>query len=162
GRSYEAAYDLPRAAQCYIKANNKSKAAAVYEKSGDYRKAAELYYEDGDMDASAAALERSGDVIGAAQLFIQRNDHRKAGQLLAQVQPNDPRFLHAVSLLSEVFVRLERRDLAIQRLAAAVPRGAPIRDQFTAELAYRLGKLLWEGGQNDQARQAFELVRAFN
>jgi hypothetical protein len=82
--------------------------------------------------------------------------------MLAQVQPNDPRFLQAVGLLSEVFIRLERHDLAIQRLAAAVPRGSPIRDQLTAELAYRLGKLLWEQGQNDQARQAFELVRAFS
>ncbi|MCK6547261.1 cyclic nucleotide-binding domain-containing protein [Myxococcota bacterium] len=162
GRSHEAAYEYSRAAACYIKASDKPRAAAVYEKSGDYRKAAELYYEANDLDSAAAALEKTGDTIGAAQLFIQRNDLRRAAQLLAQVQATDARYLHAVGLLSDVLVRMNRRDLAIQRLALAVPRGAPIRDSYTAELAYRLGKLLWEQGQNDQARQAFEQVAALN
>jgi tetratricopeptide (TPR) repeat protein len=162
GRSHEAAYEHSRAAACYLKASDKPRAAAVYEKAGDYRKAAELYYEANDLDSAAAALEKTGDTIGAAQLFIQRNELRRAAQLLAQVQATDPRSLHAVGLLSDVLVRMNRRDLAIQRLAVAVPRGAPIRDSYTAELAYRLGKLLWEQGQNDQARQAFEQLSAFN
>lgn len=162
GKSYEAAYELPRAAACYLKGNDKSRAAAVFEKSGDYRKAAELYYEANDVDASAAALERGGDQIGAAQLFLKKKDQRKAAQLLAQVQPDEPRFMQAVAMLSDVMIQLGRTDLAAQRLAAAVPRGQPIRDEMTAELAYRLGRLLMNAGQIDQARQAFELVYGFN
>lgn len=162
GKSYEAAYELPRAAACYLKGNDKSRAAAVFEKSGDYRKAAELYYEANDVDASAAALERGGDQIGAAQLFLKKKDQRKAAQLLAQVQPDEPRFMQAVAMLSDVMIQLGRTDLAAQRLAAAVPRGQPIRDEMTAELAYRLGRLMVNAGQTEQARQAFELVYAFN
>jgi tetratricopeptide (TPR) repeat protein len=162
GKSYEASYDYPRAAQCYLKANNKQKAAAVIEKAGDLRRAAELYYEDGDIDASAAALERAGDLLGAAQLMIGKKDLRKAAQILGQVPANDPRYLQAVHLLSEVLVRLDRRDLAIQRLASVVPRGAPIKDNATAELAYRMGRLLWETNHLDAARQVLDSVRAFS
>lgn len=162
GKSHEASYDLSRAAACYMKAGNKAKAAAVYEKSGDYRKAAELYYESNDVDASAASLERGGDLIGASQLFLKKNDQRKAAQLLAQVQPDDPRFQQAVAKLAEVMVEMGRTDLAIQRLATAVPRGQPIRDEVSAELAYRFGNLLLNSGQAGQARQAFELVSGFN
>jgi tetratricopeptide (TPR) repeat protein len=162
GRSYEAAYDNARAAQCYLKGDDKERAAAVIEKSGDYRKAAEMYYASGDLLASAAALERGGDIIGAAQLAIRTNDMRRAAQLLATVQQNDPRFLQAVGLLSDVLVKLDRRDLAIQRLAAVVPRGSRIQDKFTVELAYRLGRLMWEAGQPEQAKHAFEQVRTFD
>jgi tetratricopeptide (TPR) repeat protein len=162
GRSHEAAYELGRAAMCYMKGNDKARAAAVFEKGGDHRKAAEIYYEAGDIDASAAALERSGDPIGAAQLYIRKNDRKRAAQILAQIHQNDPRFIHAVGLLSEVLVKLDRRDLAIQRLAAVVPRGGKIADKMIAELAYRLGRLMWEAGQPEQARQAFELVRGFD
>jgi tetratricopeptide (TPR) repeat protein len=162
GRSYEASYDLPRAAACYLKAGNKAKAAAVIEKSGDYRKAAELYYEANDVDASAAALERGGDLVGAAQLFLKNKDQKKAAALLAQVQPSDPLFLQATAVLSDVMIQMTRPDLAAQRLASAVPRGQPIRDNMTAELAYRLGRLMFEMGQSEQARQAFELVYAYN
>lgn len=161
GKSYEAAYELARAAHCYLKANDKKRAAAVLEKSGEHRRAAELYFENDDLEASAAALERSGDAIGASKIFIKKGDLRRAAQLLAQVHPNDPYFLHAVGLLSEVLVQLNRRELAIQRLAAVVPRGQRINDEIMAELAYRLGRLMWEAGQTEQARQAFEQVQAY-
>jgi hypothetical protein len=37
-----------------------------------------------------------------------------------------------------------------------------IVDKMMAELAYRLGRLMWEAGQNDQARRAFELVSSWD
>jgi tetratricopeptide (TPR) repeat protein len=134
----------------------------MYEKAGQARKAAEIYYAAGKLKESADALEKAGDLVGAGQLAIRMEDHSRAAHLLAQVPQNDPRFVQATGLLSEVLVKLNRRDLATQRLAAAVPPGSIVSDKMTAELAYRLGRLMWEAGQNDQARRAFELVNAWD
>jgi tetratricopeptide (TPR) repeat protein len=162
GRAYAAAYEFEKAAECYTKANDSVRAAGMYEKAGQARKAAELYYAAGKLKDSAAALEKAGDVLGAGQLAMRLEDHARAAHLLAQVQPNDPRFIQATGLLSEVLVKLNRRDLAVQRLAAAMPPGTPVVDKMTAELAYRLGRLMWEAGQLDQARRAFELVASWD
>jgi tetratricopeptide (TPR) repeat protein len=161
-RAYAAAYEFPKAAECYTKANDSVRAASMYEKAGQARKAAEIYYAAGKLKESADALEKAGDLVGAGQLAIRMEDHSRAAHLLAQVPQNDPRFVQATGLLSEVLVKLNRRDLATQRLAAAVPPGSIVSDKMTAELAYRLGRLMWEAGQNDQARRAFELVNAWD
>ncbi len=162
GRAYAAAYDFAQAAECYSKANDPVRAANMYEKAGEVRKAAELYYGAGKLSEAADALEKSGDLIGGAQLVMRLEDYRRAAHLLAQVQATDARFIQATGLLSEVLVKLDRRDLAIQRLAAALPPGTPVVDKMTAELAYRLGRLMWEAGQPEQAGRAFELVSSWD
>lgn len=162
GRSYAAAYAFDKAAECYVKAGDKARAAKMYEKSGQHRKAAELYYQSNQLEPATDALEKAGDFMGAGQLAMRTGDQNRAAHLLALVQPNDPRFIQATGLLSEVLVKLNRRDLAAQRLAAVLPPGAAVKDKMTAEIAYRLGRLLWEAGQAEQARSAFELVKAWD
>lgn len=161
-KAYAASDRHEKAAECHLKLGEKEKAAKLFERGGQARKAAEIYYEMGKLPESAAALEAAGDVMGAGQLFHKAGDHRRATQLLAQVQPKDPRFVQAVGLLGEALVKLGRRDLALQRLAAALPRGKPVADPLTAELAYRLGRLALEEGHVDQARAALEMVRIYN
>lgn len=161
-KAYAASDRHEKAAECHLKLGEKEKAAKLFERCGQVRKAAEIYYEMGKLPESAAALEAAGDVMGAGQLFHKAGDHRRATQLLAQVQPKDPRYVQAVGLLGEALVKLGRRDLALQRLAAALPRGKPVADPLTAELAYRLGRLALEEGHVDQARAALDMVRVYN
>ncbi len=162
GRSFAANYDYQKAASCYIKAGDKPRAAKLLEKGGDYRKAAELFYEIKDLDAAAAALEAANDPMGAGQLFARVGDHRRAAHLLTRVPSNHPRYIHAVGLLSESLVKLGRKDLAMQRLGAVLPPGSKVNDKLTAEIGYRLGRLLWEAGELAQARRALELVAAWD
>lgn len=162
GRSYAAAYAFDRAAECYLKAGEQARAAKMFEKAGHHRKAAELYYQSNQLEPATDALEKAGDALGAGQLAMRTGDLNRAAHLLAQVPQNDPRFIQATGLLSEVLVKLDRRDLAAQRLAAALPPGTVVKDKMTAEIAYRLGRLLWEAGRGDQARQAFELVTGYD
>jgi hypothetical protein len=161
-RAHAAAYEFDKAAECYTKANDSLRAAGMYEKAGQVRKAAELYYAAGKLPEAAAALEKSGDMLGAGQLALRLEDHARAAHLLAQIHPNDPRFIQATGLLSEALVKLNRRDLAVQRLATALPPGTPVVDKMTGEIAYRLGRLMWEAGQLEQARHAFELVSSWD
>jgi tetratricopeptide (TPR) repeat protein len=161
-RSYAASYDWTNAADAFIEAGDKLKAAKAFEKAGNLRRAAELYYDAGKLEASADALEKAGDLLGAGMLIMRTEDWSRAAHLLSHVDPADPRFIQATGLLSEVLIKLNRRDLAVQRLAAALPPGTPVVDKMTAEIAYRLGRLSWEAGQVDHARQAFELVAAWD
>lgn len=161
-KAYEASMVWDRAAACYQKAGNKAKAAAMLQKAGDPRRAAELYFESNDAGAAAQALEAAGDHLGAAQLSIRSGDKKRAAQQLAQVPPNDPQYPRAVALLAEVLVDLGRRDLAIQRLASAIPRDRKIKDPATAELAYKAGLLLAASGKAAEAATAFEMVRLYN
>jgi len=159
-KAYAASYDYERAGKCLSKKGDPFGAAQMLEKAGKLREAAELYFKNGRAVEAAAVLEKAGDPFGAGQLFAQAKEDHRAAQTLAQIPPQHPRFVHAVGLLSEVLVRMGRRDLAAQRLAAALPKGG-VSDKLTAELAYRLGRLMWESGQGDQARRAFEMVVAF-
>lgn len=161
-RAYAASYEWDKAATCHAKNGDTKKAAAMYSKAGDHRKAAEILYKAKDYVASADALAKSGDTFGAGQLFIRAGEDERAANILSQVAANHPQFIPAVGLLSEVLVKLGRRDLAAQRLAMALPRGQPVTTKMTAEIAYRLGRLMWEQGQGGQAKQAFELVLAFD
>ena len=161
-KAFAAAHNWPKAAQCAGKTGDPMQAAKMYEKGGEARRAAELYYEANRLPEAAAALEIAQDLVGAGQLFLRAGDHRRAVHVLARVNMRDPRFLQAIGMLSEAFVAMNRRDLAIQRLASVVHRGQAIRDGTHAELAYRLGHLMLEEGQRAQARTAFEQVRAFD
>lgn len=160
-KAYAASYDYKNAGQCLSKKGDALGAAQMFEKGGDHRQAAEIYYKEKRLGEAAAALEKAGDAFGAGQLFIQAKDDARAAQMLAQVPAQHPRGVHAVGLLSEVLVRMGRRDLAAQRLGAALPPGG-VRDKLVAELAYRLGRLMWEGGEAAQAKRAFEMVAAFD
>jgi tetratricopeptide (TPR) repeat protein len=161
-KAYAACYQYAKAGECLLKKGDKLGAARALEKAGEHRRAAELYFKEQKLTDAAAALEKSGDLLGAGQLFMQAGDEQRAAQTLAQVPAGDARFVHAVGLLSEVLVKMGRRDLAAQRLAAALPAGQPVQDKLQAELAYRLGRLMWEAGKADQARVAFGLVSAFD
>lgn len=161
-KAHAAAYNFEAAGECFLKKEDRLQAAQMFEKAGQARRAAEMYYEAKRMPEAAAALEKAGDLLGASQIYIRIGEDNRAAQALSQVQSNDRRFIQAVGLLSEVLVRLGRRDLALQRLAAVLNPGQPIRDKWTAELGYRLGRLLASEGNPDQARQAFQMVQAFD
>ncbi len=161
-RAYAASDAWEKAAACHARAGDDKKAASMFAKAGDHRKAAEILYKAKDYSAAADALAKSGDPVGAGQLFMRAGDDEGAARALSQVPSNHPQFVQAVGLLSEVLVKLNRRDLAAQRLAMALPRGQAIQSKMMAEIAYRLGRLMWEQGQVDHARHAFELVLAFD
>lgn len=161
-KAYEASLVWDKAAACFLKAGNKQKAAAMLQKAGDPRRAAELFFESNDPGAAAQALEAAGDKLGAAQLVLRSGDKKKAAQLLAQVLPGDPAYLQAAAVLADVLVDLGRRDLAIQVLAKAMPRDRKIKDNATAELAYKAGLLLAANSQPTEAATAFEMVRVFD
>lgn len=162
GRAYGAAHNWTKAAECVQKTGERVRAAQMYLKGGVARKAAELFYESNRLPEAAEALEMSQDLVGSGQLFMRAGDPKRAADVLSRVTMQDPRFLQAVGMLSEVLVSLNRRDLAIQRLAAVVRQGQVINDVAHAELAYRLGRLMIDEGQPAQARMAFEKVHAFD
>ncbi len=162
GRSYAASYDYARAADCYLRAEDKKSAAAMFEKAELPRRAAELYYEAGVLGASARALEKSGDPMGAGQIYLEMGDDKRAAELLAKVPSEDTRYLQSVGLLAEVLVRLDQRELARQTLDAVVPKGRDIHDELAAELTYRFGRLCWEAGDVEDARAAFSLLSAWD
>jgi hypothetical protein len=89
---------------------------------------------------------------------MRAGDDQRAASMLSQIPSNHPQFVQAVGLLSELLVKLGRRDLAAQRLASALSPGQPIKNKMEAEVAYRLGRLLWEQGSEVPAKRAFELV----
>ncbi|MCB9650774.1 MAG: cyclic nucleotide-binding domain-containing protein [Deltaproteobacteria bacterium] len=161
-KAHAASYQYAKAGECLVKKGDKLGAARMLEKAGEHRRAAEIYFKEKRVREAAGALEKAGDPVGAGQLFIQASEDQRAAQVLAQVAPGEPRFIHAVGLLSEVLVRMGRRDLAAQRLAAALPSGQQLQDKLQAELAYRLGRLMWEGGKAEQARTAFNLVAGYD
>lgn len=161
-KAHAASYDYKAAGRCLTKKGDMYGAAQMLEKAGELRPAAELYYREKRIPEAAAALEKAGDPLGAGQLFAQAQEDARAAQVLAQIGPQHPRFVHAVGLLSEVLVRMGRRDLAAQRIAAALPSTGVVQDKPSAELAYRLGRLMWEAGQGAQAKRAFEIVAAFD
>ncbi|CAN0562240.1 unnamed protein product, partial [Laminaria digitata] len=160
-KAYAASYDYKNAGMCLSKKGDQVGAAQMYEKGGEHRQAAEIYYREKRLGDAAGALEKAGDAFAAGQLFMQAKDDHRAAQMLSQVGPQHPRYVHAVGLLSEVLVRMGRRDLAVQRLGAALPAGG-IKDKLVAELGYRLGRLMWEAGEGAQAQRAFQLVAAFD
>ncbi len=161
-RAYAASYKWDKAAACHLNAGDQKKAASMFAKLGDHRKAAEILFKAKDFTSAADQLAKSGDSVGAGQLFMRAGDDEGAARALSQVPSNHPQFVQAVGLLSEVLVKLGRRDLAAQRLAMALPRGQPLQSKMMAEIAYRLGRLMWEQNQVDHARHAFELVLAFD
>jgi CRP/FNR family cyclic AMP-dependent transcriptional regulator len=160
-KAFAASYDYKSAGKCLVQKGDPVGAAQMYEKAGEHRQAAELYYREKRIAESAIALEKAGDAFAAGQLFMQAKDDNRAAELLAKVPNSHPRYVHAAGILSEVLVRLGRRDLAAQRLGAALGGGA-IKDPLRAELAYRLGRLMWEAGDGPQAKRAFEMVAVFN
>jgi len=160
-KAYAASYDYKNAGMCLSKKGDQVGAAQMYEKGGEHRQAAEIYYREKRLGDAAGALEKAGDAFAAGQLFMQAKDDHRAAQMLSQVGPQHPRYVHAVGLLSEVLVRMGRRDLAVQRLGAALPAGG-VKDKLVAELAYRLGRLMWEAGEGAQAQRAFQMVGAFD
>ena len=161
-KAYGAAHEWAKAAACAQKTGDRLRAAEMYQKGGELRRAAELYYEAERFSEAAEALELAGDLVGAGQLFVRANQAQRAIQALGRVTAQDARFMPAVGLLADLLVQVERRDLAIHRLAAVAPLGRPVRDASHAELAYRLGLLMAEEGQYDRARQAFEQVFTFD
>lgn len=161
-RAYEAALEWPKAAECHLRVGAKDRAAAMLQKAGDHRRAAELYFESGDLASAASVLAGAGDFLGAARLSLRAGDKKRAAQELAQVPPSDASYPQALSELADLLVELGRRDLAIQRLLAAVPRDRRVRDAGQAELAYRLGVTLGAAGRPAEAAAAFEMVRAWN
>ncbi|MEL7371121.1 MAG: cyclic nucleotide-binding domain-containing protein, partial [Myxococcota bacterium] len=161
-RAHAAAYDWGKAAECMKKGGDPVRAAEMLAKGGQPKRAAELYYEAKRLPEAAAALEMAQDFIGAGQLFVRAGNPQRAAQALSRVAMQDPRYMQSLALLSEVLVGLNRRDLAIQRLATAVGQMPKIGTADEAEVAFRLGMLQADEGREGPARIAFERVRAFD
>jgi tetratricopeptide (TPR) repeat protein len=161
-KAHEASMQWQKAASCYTKAGDKAKAAAMTQKAGDPRRAAEMFFDANDAHAATGALEAANDYLGAAQLSIRAGDKKRAAQQLAQVPPTDKNYAQATGMLADILAELGRKDLAIQRLAAAMPRDRKIKDAVTADLAYKAGTLLESNGQATEAATAYEMVRVFN
>lgn len=161
-RAYEAALQWGKAAECHLRTGAKDRAAAMLQKAGDHRRAAELYFEAGDLASAASVLASTGDYLGAARLSLRAGDKKRAAQELAQVPPSDAGYGTALAELSDLLVELGRRDLAIQRLLAAVPRDRKIRDASQGELAYKLGLVLSAAGRPAEAAAALEMVKQWN
>ena len=146
----------------HLKGGAKDRAAAMFEKSGDPRRAAELYYQAGDMNAAAAALAGAGDHLGAARLALRAGDKKRAAQELAMVPPTEPTYMTALSELADILSELGRRDLAIQRLVAAIPRDRKIVDPAQGEITYKLAVMLAAAGRTSEAKLAFDMLRVWN
>ncbi|MEM7677594.1 MAG: cyclic nucleotide-binding domain-containing protein, partial [Myxococcota bacterium] len=161
-RAHAAAYDWIKAAECMKKGGDPIRAAEMLTKGGQPRLAAQLYYEANRLPEAAAALEAAQDFAGAGQLFVRAKNLQRAAQALSRVGMQDPRYLTSLAQLSEVLAGLNRRDLAIQRLAAALTQMPTIDGAEQAEIAFRLGVLQAEEGHVNAARVAFERVRVFD
>lgn len=161
-KAYEAAMAWDKAADCYGRTGNKERAAAMLIKAGQPRRAAEIYFDGGDFAQAAAAMEAAGDLVAAAKLSLRAGDQRRAAQQLMNVPATDGSFLEAQADLADLLVDMGRRDVAIQRLVAALPRERKIRDASSAEVAYKLGLLLTAAGRVPEAQAALQMVRAFN
>ncbi|MCC7381263.1 MAG: cyclic nucleotide-binding domain-containing protein [Deltaproteobacteria bacterium] len=161
-RAHEGAMAWDRAASCYLASGEKDRAAAMWSKAGEHRRASELFLELGDWSSACDALAEAADFFGAAKIAHNMGDKNRAMNLLAQVPPRDPGFALAASLLADVLVELDRRDLAIQRLYAVLPRDRQVRDRGSAELAYKLASLLADAGRPADARSTFAMVQSFD
>ena len=156
------ARDYRRAAVACEAMGELGPAAKAYEAAMAWDKAAEIYFDAGDFPQASAALEAAGDLVAAAKLSMRAGDQRRAAQQLMNVPATDGSFLEAQADLADLLVDMGRRDVAIQRLVAALPRERKIRDASGAEVAYKLGVLLTAAGRVPEAQAALQMVRAFN
>ena len=101
-KAYAAAHHWTKAAECIHKTGDAVRAARMYQQGGEARRAAELYYEANRLPEAAEALEVSGDLVGAGQMFVRAKDKARAAHVLSRVGIQEPRFLQAVGLLTEL------------------------------------------------------------
>ena len=161
-RAHAAAFQFAQAAECCLKANDTKQAALEFQKAGLYDRAAQLFLQRDEPIGAAQAYESGGDYLIAAHLYAQANEPHRAANVLARVPASDTAYGEALSRLADLLVGLGRSDLALQRLAVALPPDRIVREPSEAQIVYRYGLLLEAEERMDEAINAHRMVAGFD
>ncbi|HEY7820646.1 MAG TPA: serine/threonine-protein kinase, partial [Vicinamibacteria bacterium] len=135
-----------QAANVYLRAHDKIKAAALFERGGDFEQAAQLYEESGNQSKASALYEQSHRYYEAGKIAHSLGDADRAIQLLQQVDGSHEQYDSATLILSQLFVQKNLPALAVDKLKRLI--GEQQISAANIDHFYNLG-LAYEKLEND-------------
>ena len=154
---FEQAEAWLKAAEAHREDGATLRAGECYERALDYERAIECYRQAKAIDRWLTALERCGLVFEAAKLAIEHDQRPRAIRLLQRVEPTDPDFREACSLLAEAFETEGHYDLAAAKLDEFIATFRPAH--ATSEPYSRLAELWEQAGHLERALDVLEDLR---
>lgn len=159
-RLLEENYELQRAAEFYVRANQLPKAASLLERVGDFSRAAELFSRLKNYLRAAENLERAERFFEAGQLYGAAQRWDKVVEVLQKVPSTDPEYVRAARLLGTVLERSGNTPMAMG-IYGEVVRSRRI-DSQTVDLHLRLAQLCAAQGLREDSRRLLDGVLAFD
>jgi serine/threonine-protein kinase len=146
------------AANVYVRAGLKDKAAVAYERGNDYENAARFYEESGQAAKATELYDRAGLTFKSGEAAARAGDRDAAIALLQRVPPSDENYRPAVELLAHLFIEAGLPALAIERLQKAIA-GQPVGGA-NLDLYYWLAAAHDANGNAPQALDLYKKVQA--
>lgn len=157
---YEQAEIFDRAAINYEKADQLLKAADFFKRAENYQKAAELYLASGELELAYELFAEQKLFFEAGSGFFNLGQIDRALELLQSVDTNHPKYLKALNLEAEIFIKKNIIPTAREKLEEAI--GDRSLDKQTIDPFYNLSIVYERSGNKHQALQILDKIIGIN
>lgn len=157
---YYAGKEYIKAAELYAEEGEFLKAAESFERGGALEKAIQYYRKSGEIRKAIHLYEKMGNYFEAGELYYNKGLTDKAIKAFQKIQPDDPHYRSATFYLARLFEEKGIYNLAVEKYKILTEMKGE-KNEFYAEVYYRLGTLEEKLGNISKAREYFEKVNAY-
>jgi tetratricopeptide (TPR) repeat protein len=160
GDCYERAEDFPAAAEMFRAAGRYDRSGEAFARCGEYKRAAECFGQAKEPLRQAAMFEKAGELFAAGRLYADHGEPDDAIRLLQQIEPGEPDFGEACSILGCLFETKGMHTLSIKKFEEAGGAAPPTKS--TVHACYELGRALERRGDLERAIEIYDRVLSFD
>jgi tetratricopeptide (TPR) repeat protein len=150
-RFLEADYELGKAAEYYLAADDLPRAAALFERDLAFDRAAEIFLDIKDFPRAAENLERAGRLFESGRVYVKMKRWDRAMDVLQKVPPDAADFPASALLLGRILEKTGNVQAAARSYVAVV-RSRPL-DATTVDVHTRLAALCIRENHVPQAKK---------